>query len=504
MELFRHQKENILQMKKIEIEKQIIVGNSIKKSRLGINNYPSGSGKTRSMVNLINSDHIDWDISSPFCLKEKLYMNKGLLTENNLEFYKKLKTTCVLVPASGITQWVFELQRTHLNYLIVSTKTAARNIDVEDKDLDVVLVIPSVYNDLISRYINYCWKRFMCDDPEYIKIPSMKKPIAGFYWIITSRISNTIEKTKKNKQGFLKDLFFDKNNQIDIIDKLSGFVTKPISIIPNVDTNVEYIPYTCTGNNCDISYICKLIEANQIEEVVKITGGIVTCDFIKLLTDKKIEKLSGSDQDKLKEERIIKINLESKFKNFFENEKCGICLESITFPILEITCENIFCGKCLLHWLIQNSSCPMCRQDTEKSNLIFIKRKEDINICTDLTKYETTNKILRDGQQEEKRFLIFLNKEEKQDILKLKEHFNKNKILFAEAKGSIEKQINLFKKGDRKILLMDSISNMSSLNLQEVTDIIFYHYTNTCNKNIVISKCIRYGRVNSLLKIHEL
>jgi hypothetical protein len=41
-------------------------------------------------------------------------------------------------------------------------------------------------------------------------------------------------------------------------------------------------------------------------------------------------------------------------------------------PILETNCQNIFCGKCFLKWIEKSRSCPLCRADVCKDNIIYL------------------------------------------------------------------------------------------------------------------------------------
>ena len=41
---------------------------------------------------------------------------------------------------------------------------------------------------------------------------------------------------------------------------------------------------------------------------------------------------------------------------------CSICMNNIVHTNKVITpCEHSFCNTCLTHWLLTNTSCPMCR-----------------------------------------------------------------------------------------------------------------------------------------------
>ena len=43
--------------------------------------------------------------------------------------------------------------------------------------------------------------------------------------------------------------------------------------------------------------------------------------------------------------------------------ECGICMEPITTKSYKTQCWHSFHNKCLTQWLLQNSSCPLCRKE---------------------------------------------------------------------------------------------------------------------------------------------
>ncbi len=55
---------------------------------------------------------------------------------------------------------------------------------------------------------------------------------------------------------------------------------------------------------------------------------------------------------------------------------CSICMEktknSITTP-----CKHVFCNTCLTHWLLENTSCPMCRNELGDGKIKQLDNDED-------------------------------------------------------------------------------------------------------------------------------
>jgi putative ribosome biogenesis GTPase RsgA len=45
------------------------------------------------------------------------------------------------------------------------------------------------------------------------------------------------------------------------------------------------------------------------------------------------------------------------------NEKCSICYEEMkNKKILKLNCDHMFCSECLVNWLKEKLSCPLCRR----------------------------------------------------------------------------------------------------------------------------------------------
>ena len=79
-------------------------------------------------------------------------------------------------------------------------------------------------------------------------------------------------------------------------------------------------------------------------------------------------------------------------------------------------------------------------------------------------------------------------------------------ITFAELKGhstTISKTIKNFKEGKIQMLYLNSNYNGAGINLQEATDIIFYHtYTNDNITKQIIGRANRIGRKGDLYVHH--
>ena len=90
---------------------------------------------------------------------------------------------------------------------------------------------------------------------------------------------------------------------------------------------------------------------------------------------------------------------------------CSICMQVFSEPILETNCQNIFCGKCFLKWIEKSRSCPLCRADVCKDNIIYLTTniKEKDNYIQEkekkITQIEMVIKIIK--EKKNGKFIIY-------------------------------------------------------------------------------------------------
>ena len=178
--LYRHQLASIYQMEKRESDKQIIENNVIIDTNIGVNADSTGYGKTLSMVTLVYRDKMKWDMKIPFSQTVITTFASGRIKKTVKEDYNKLDVTLVLASHSIISQWYEEFKKTSVSVKMITTK---KEIDTTNiNNYDAILVTPTMYNILVSKYAKLAWKRFIFDEPGHIKVTAMKKIVAGFNW----------------------------------------------------------------------------------------------------------------------------------------------------------------------------------------------------------------------------------------------------------------------------------------------------------------------------------
>ena len=187
---------------------------------------------------------------------------------------------------------------------------------------------------------------------------------------------------------------------------------------------------------------------------------------------------------------------------------CNICCGNIKRPILEINCQNVFCGECLLTWLRVKNTCPLCRVEIDPKNLVYIKTNDaendgDTTTKRDkaMTKLEKIIDIIKSNQNG--KYLIFSDHDGAFNSISrvLKE----NEIDCVQIRGNIkttEKNLNSFKYGDTNVIFLNSRYCGAGINLQEATDIILYHEMNFDIETQIIGRANRIGRLMPLIVHH--
>jgi len=535
--LFPHQLSSIYNMEQMEKTRKINISDTHTiYTQIGFNADPVGYGKTLSMIGLIARDKMEWDLNTLHNNKNYSTGLGGKIVECKITKYSRIPATLVLVSQSTIGQWEYELRKTTLTFSSVKTK---RNIgSCEPFENDVILIIPTMYNLFIREHVNYFWKRFIFDEPAYIKIPSMKEVKTGFYWFVCANPYIIYFSHRNCKNSFMKTIFSDVNNRYYLNEFLDNLIVRnPLEFVQQsfIMPETIFLEHLCYQPIFNIvkNFVCdnirRMVEAGNIEEAITSLGGKKTDDIISLVQKKKQDELLEieskiriyvirNDQVKINKwvSRKNSIGEElNSIKDKFEerlNNICNICMEPLNHPILEPNCQNLFCGSCLLTWLSRVQKCPLCRNAINSSDLVYIKNsgeegtksaeRKTGSLERKMTKIEKVIDIIRDKPNG--KFIIFSDYE--RIFSPICEALIDNNITFIDIKGtstSRQNSLDNFKNGNITVLFLNSSINAAGINLQEATDIILYHIMSESTINQIIGRANRIGR-KSPLSVHTL
>ena len=536
IELFPHQLTAIHLMEERE-SKHIIYLHEDSNYTHGINTKISifadivGYGKTFSIIGLIVRDKMKWDTSIEYeqsSLEMSDIGGRGILRDvkKSSNKYCKVNTTIIVVNNSLINQWHNELKKTELKVKVVKK---SKEISESFTDHDIVLVSSKMYNKFVNEWSGIAWKRFIFDEPQSTVISSMKTVCAGHYWLISATPLSLYHRYNSSSNHFLYSIF-NSRLEYDIFKSLlikndDDYVRRSYKL-----PEVKYIYHECYQPvyNMVNGYVdnttLSLISAGDISGAIERLGGNETSNIVDLVKTKKQNRI---DQIKLwlsqypthrhvdkwnqeinKLEREI-LELKEKFEEKLRST-CPICMDELEQPIMVPCCQNMFCGKCFFEWRKNNHTCALCREHIVDNRLIHITKEEEDKhkdehepIERKFTKPETVVKIIENNKNG--KFILFSDYDISFD--KVKNIMKNTNISYAELKGhstTINKRITEFKNGKLQVLYLNSNYNGAGINLQEATDIIFYHtYTNDNVTKQIIGRANRIGRKGDLF-VHTL
>lgn len=516
--LFTHQLASISEMEALEKGIIRLKNNRVIVSKFGILADPIGSGKTLTTLGLIAKDKREWDLNSTHLVKTSIRHNP-LYEEYELQEFKRSNSTIILVGNTILGNWKSELQKTLLSYQIIISK---KGLDKIDLNSDVILVNISFIKKFLNKYSNIAFKRFVFDEFDSNHIPYLTCPIAGFHWFISSTPDRI--KYLGSKRTYLKKIFpySDGSYYQQVIIQQSEDSVKESMKIPHMNTiyHICKSPIYNFIKGLVSDSVLNMVSANNIQQAVIAMGGKSTSNILDLVKKKKehnlflirqkIEYWKELDSEdhikpwKIKEKKVLNELecFEQRYKEMIGGE-CPICYEQLDHPIMELTCHNMFCGKCILEWLKCNNTCPMCRSKVKKEELVHLhKDDEKENNEREKNKIMSKDEKIVELVSKGGKFIIFSDHEFNKTKIFLKD----NQIICRELKGcsgSIDKTIEKFERGEITCLLLNSKFRGAGINLQCTTDIIIYHDMIKDSLSQVIGRAQRFGRKDPL-NVHYL
>lgn len=493
---------------------------------IGIQADITGYGKTSSMLALVIRDEMEWCMTTPY-IKEEVHSSVRGLRVRRKTSHQRINCTLIVCSQSIVSQWQKEISLTDLKYYTCKSR---KTIEMCDVNLyDIIICTPTMYNRLISKEKGKAWKRFIYDEPGPCHIASMKYIVTGFTWFVTA--TPDILRWRYNGKcshycaslcfGLLENTFF-KALQIKNDDEY----VKQSWVMPPV----ENIYHECWQQVCTTIRglvplsVEKMIEAGNIRGAISMMGGTETESIVDLIRSRFQEDLNEAEHKILRytrrndisqvdvwkaRKKRIADNIKSLNQRFINalNGDCNICLHKLQRPILLPCCQNLFCGNCILKWLQQKGTCPICRNhQIDPSQLTYIISPSEGDKHLPARGKTKVDIILNIAKDKHKRIIIF--SEEDASFHTIQKHLESEseEIICSEIRGRIktrEKIISLFKQGKIRILFLNSRNNGAGIDLQECTDIVLYHKMSPDIHTQILGRANRIGRKNNL-RVHHL
>jgi SNF2 family DNA or RNA helicase len=200
-------------------------------------------------------------------------------------------------------------------------------------------------------------------------------------------------------------------------------------------------------------------------------------------------------------------HLRERIENYKE-EICPICFDEPQSAVITNCCHRIFCAACILTSLTRANTCPLCRAVIQPNQLCSLtkekkektsKQKEEVN--QPLKKTEQLLKIIRDTLLENKdaRFLIFSRFDN--PLNSIGQELAVENIHTAIVHGNkdvINRTLESFRKGDTRVLLLNSLMAGAGMNITEATHVILIHAMNHEEEKQILGRAYRMGRKGPL------
>ena len=460
---------------------------------------------------------------------------------------KYINTTLVIVPRGPVyTQWVRSIQNdTKLSVLLLDDIRIIKKIEKPNDNnierikkyferFDLVLIKNTTFRKFMnymehdSFFIKY-WSRVIVDEAHDI-LMSIGNISFLYKWLISATYTNLLNiRYCVNANVYLiRELIKNELNHI-LIKSKDSFIKKSFDLPPIIEKT-----YKCKMLN-RLSAIRPYLSRSQIERLnasdllgimreiggnVATENGIIECFTNKLnkdLHNKKCEKnmieyMALSDEEKeQKYESINRIisSLESKIEDLtvrisnISDKNCAICLDNLTNPLI-LNCTHSYCASCIMMWIRTNKKCPECRKEIDISDTTFITNTT-ITSPIDRSKIKSKENTLIDiiNNKHDGKFLIFSKIEN--GFSNIINNLNNHDISYTEIKGTTSCMNNIlerFRKGEIKVILLNTNYAGSGIDISFATDVIIYHSMNN-ERTQAIGRAHRVGRTNPLY-VHTL
>jgi SNF2 family DNA or RNA helicase len=406
---------------------------------------------------------------------------------------------------------------------------------------------------------NNIFNRLIIDEADSIKLPSFiyNLPPRLFTWYITSSLSTLQYPTSRIiYKNYMGEYSRSRSNEYNIQHIINGVKSKfieetfychshygyikTIHKLLFVKNNEEFInesfellePTTIIikcKNNINYKIVKGIVHPETITLINAgdITGAIAKFDCTKVTTKNlssvvtneleverdnriiehtmKMDMTFGSDV--YKEQTLLRIThkidqLNTKIQliktRIIENNLCPICYDEPAHITINRCCNTIFCFQCITLWLKDNTTCPHCRSQIDKNNMI---------VTDDGIPSNTHGSKSLDDKLSNLKYIFDTKFDSDAKILIFSEHdsiFNdigryldEKKICHSTVSGTasiIVKTINNFKGNKTNVLMLNSKYCGSGLNMENATDIIIYHSMNKDLEKQVIGRAQRPGR----------
>jgi hypothetical protein len=380
-----------------------VLGSLNIKTRIGIIGDVVGSGKTLSILGLIESErNVKTSIPKYYSNPHVSYIdssNSNYSNYSNKKVYDN--TNIIIVPHNIYKQWSSAIEsQTNLKYIGIFNKKSyekfKEHLEKDELVCDIILISSTKYKDVSNDLYNCAFSRVVIDEADSIKITGFLLP-NNFIWYVTSTydvLCNPYGKRKySNSAGQISDYYNYSEGFTNYVYIRGVSSTLIKSSIVNSFCNIDSKVRKCLviKNDDDFirqafsleDYIIKLLKSNNplianvlgsfaSQEIMNhinggdIEGAIEKLNCKKISENFLIEAVTKDFEEKLHNKKI-ELEMKSKMtyssdnakKESLEKIKVKICdLEIKISGIKSKLNDNNLCSICYDE--IENKAITMC------------------------------------------------------------------------------------------------------------------------------------------------
>ena len=177
---------------------------------------------------------------------------------------------------------------------------------------------------------------------------------------------------------------------------------------------------------------------------------------------------------------------------------CAICFDRPVSSVLTPCCSKVFCGECMIQWMIRTLACPLCREGIHPNQLKSIGDcSAPLQAKPQLPKkIDALLKILQESP--EGKFLVFSRFDNPLSEIHetITDHYPSQTL--QGNKDNIASQIADFETGITKVLLLNSRMAIAGMNLPSATHVILFHKMGMDEERDILGRAQRIGRTKQL------
>jgi SNF2 family DNA or RNA helicase len=239
---------------------------------------------------------------------------------------------------------------------------------------------------------------------------------------------------------------------------------------------------------------------------------------VKMNNGEDIQQLLTRKEEHMKKLKETSNKLDMIKQRLFADEVCLICYDDITEDkMISPCCKNKFCYGCITTWFNSPTNrlkvCPYCKEKYDNKNAwvvikhnideqVIVPEQQEMHTSEPKSKIDTLCDILTSAGE---KVMIFsdYNTVFKEIKKELEERGISNIELDGGTINKIHEDIQKYKYGDTRVLMVNSAFYGSGMNLENTTDIIFIHKTKAAMYDKVVGRAQRPGRTTRL-KVYQL